>query len=81
MDPKVKLALVGPTESAPISTPVPDKLWTVKQAAEWLSLTEHALRTMLRRNQLPPDAIVRIGRRIRFRSDRLRTWLRTGIPA
>ena len=81
MEPKVKLALLGPTESSPISIPVPDKLWTVKQAAEWLSLTEHALRTMLRRNQIPQDAIVRLGRRIRFRSDCLRTWVRAGIPA
>lgn len=52
-----------------------DALWTVRQASAWLSLTEHALRTMLRRNQLPAEAIVRIGRRIRFRSAELRAWL------
>jgi excisionase family DNA binding protein len=59
----------------------PDKLWTVRQAADWLSLTEHALRTMLRRNQLPSEAILRIGRRIRFRSNALRAWTQTGQPA
>ena len=55
--------------------PPGDPLWTVRQACSWLSLTEHAVRTMLRRNQLPPDAIVRIGRRIRFRSSALRAWI------
>ena len=54
---------------------VEDGLWDVKQASQWLALTEHALRTMLRRNQVPPEAIVRIGRRIRFRSDVLRAWI------
>jgi excisionase family DNA binding protein len=52
-----------------------DGLWDVRQAGRWLSLTEHAVRTMLRRNQLPAEAIVRIGRRIRFRSAELRAWL------
>jgi excisionase family DNA binding protein len=56
--------------------PPTDPLWTVRQACAWMSLTEHALRTMLRRNQLPAGAIVRIGRRIRFRSAELRAWLR-----
>lgn len=55
--------------------PPVDALWTVRQACAWMSLTEHALRTMLRRNQLPAEAIVRIGRRIRFRSNALRAWL------
>ncbi len=52
-----------------------DGLWTVRQACSWLSLTEHALRTMLRRNQLPPEVIVRLGRRIRFKSSALRAWV------
>lgn len=33
------------------------------------------LRTMLRRNQLPPQAVARLGRRIRLRSDVLREWI------
>jgi excisionase family DNA binding protein len=76
-----KLALVEAPEAPQPVAGVPDKLWTIKQAADWLSLTEHALRTMLRRNQIPQDATLRIGRRIRFRSDALRAWIRAGIPA
>ncbi len=58
-----------------------DRLWTVKQASTWLSLTEHALRSMLRRDQLPREAIVRMGRRIRFRSNALRGWIRDRLSA
>lgn len=53
-----------------------DRLWTVRQASAWLALTEHALRGMLRREQIPSGAIFRMGRRIRFRSDALRAWVR-----
>ncbi len=81
MEHRTKLALIEAAEKPQPSPAVPDKLWTVKQAADWLSLTEHALRTMLRRNQIPLDATLRIGRRIRFRSDALRAWIRTGVPA
>jgi excisionase family DNA binding protein len=55
--------------------PPADPLWTIRQACAWLSLTEHALRTMLRRNQLPAEAVVRLGRRIRFKSAKLRDWV------
>jgi len=55
--------------------PPADPLWTIPQACSWLSLTEHALRTMLRRNQLPAEAVVRIGRRIRFKSTTLCAWV------
>ena len=58
-----------------------DPLWTVRQASAWLAVTEHALRCMLRRNQLPPEAVVRIGRRVRFRSEALRLWVKRGHPA
>ena len=58
-----------------------DPLWTVRQASAWLAVSEHALRCMLRRNQLPPEAIVRIGRRVRFRSEALRLWVKAGLPA
>jgi hypothetical protein len=53
-----------------------DRLWTVRQASAWLSLTEHALRSMLRREQIPQEAIFRMGKRIRFRSNTLRAWVR-----
>jgi excisionase family DNA binding protein len=55
--------------------PPVDPLWTIRQACAWLSLSEHALRTMLRRNQLPAEAVVRLGRRIRFKSTALRAWV------
>jgi excisionase family DNA binding protein len=56
--------------------PLPqDALWTVRQASEWLSITELSLRTMLKRRQVPADIIVKLGRRVRFRSDLLREWV------
>ena len=50
------------------------KLWTVRQAADWLSVTELSLRSMLKRRQIPAEAILKLGRRVRFRSDALREW-------
>ena len=61
--------------------PAPDGLWTIRQASGWLSVSEHALRCMLRRNQVPPEVVVRIGRRVRFRSDAVRAWIKSGLPA
>ena len=61
--------------------PPADPLWTVRQAIAWLAVSEHALRCMLRRNQLPSEAIVRIGRRVRFRSEAMRLWVKRGLPA
>ena len=43
-----------------------DGLWTVRQACEWLSMTELSLRTMLKRRQIPPEIILKLGRRVRF---------------
>ena len=51
-----------------------DRLWTIKEASNWLSLTEHAVRSMLKRRQFPPEVILKLGRRIRFRSNTLREW-------
>ena len=58
-----------------------EALWTVRQASAWLAVSEHALRCMLRRDQLPSEAIVRIGRRVRFIPEALRLWVKRGIPA
>jgi predicted DNA-binding transcriptional regulator AlpA len=52
-----------------------ESLWTVRQTSAWLSMSEQALRCMLRRNQIPNDVVVRIGRRVRFRSAALRAWV------
>ena len=60
--------------NAPIIPFPKDGLWSVRQACEWLSLTEHSLRTMLKRREIPPEIILKLGRRVRFRSDLLRDW-------
>ena len=61
--------------------PPAEPLWTIRQASEWLSMSERALRCMLQRNQVPRDVIIRIGRRIRFRAGAMRAWIQRGIPA
>jgi excisionase family DNA binding protein len=61
--------------------PLPDRLWTIQQAAEWLSMTELSLRAMLKRRQIPASAILKFGRRVRFRSDLLREWALRQLPA
>lgn len=61
--------------TAPIIPFPKDGLWTVRQACEWLSVTEHSLRTMLKRREIPPEIILKLGRRVRFRSDLLREWV------
>lgn len=60
--------------SVPLLVPRKDGLWNVRQACEWLSVTEHSLRTMLKRREIPPEIILKLGRRVRFRSDLLREW-------
>lgn len=52
-----------------------DGLWNIRQTCEWLSVTELSLRTMLKRREIPREIIVKIGRRVRFRSDLLRDWV------
>jgi predicted DNA-binding transcriptional regulator AlpA len=52
-----------------------DGLWDVRHASHWLSISELSVRTMLKRRQFPPDVVLKIGRRVRFRSDLLRQWV------
>ena len=61
--------------------PSVEPLWNIRQASEWLSMSERALRCMLQRNQVPQDVIIRIGRRIRFRAGPLRAWIQRGVSA
>jgi len=75
VEPRAQLSLVARQDAGTASSPVPEKLWTVKQAAEWLSISEQSLRTMLKRRQIPAPAILKLGRRVRFRSDILRDWV------
>lgn len=59
-----------------LTTPFPkDGLWNIRQACEWLSVSELSLRTMLKRRQIPANIIVKLGRRVRFRSDLLKEWV------
>lgn len=74
MEPRAQLSLVGRTDAGATPPVQPEKLWTVKQAADWLSISEQSLRTMLKRRQIPRQAILKLGRRVRFRSDFLRDW-------
>jgi excisionase family DNA binding protein len=59
-----------------LTAPFPkDGLWNIRQACDWLSVTELSLRTMLKRREIPTEIIVKLGRRVRFRSDLLRDWV------
>lgn len=57
------------------------EFWTVEEFADFLRVTVGAARAMIRRAQLPPDAVVRIGKRIRIRSAVIRKWLSQRIAA
>lgn len=74
MEHRAKLSLVTPAVDSKPAAPAPPPLWTVKQAAEWLSMTELSLRSMLKRRQIPASVLLKFGRRVRFRSELLREW-------
>lgn len=70
-------APASPLNSGPATVPgsvVAEKLWTIREVAGWLSMTEMAVRAMLKRRQFPQAALLKFGRRVRFRSDILRDW-------
>jgi hypothetical protein len=56
-------------------------LWTVEQCAGWMSVTSLSVRGMLRRREFPPDAVIKIGRRVRLRADLVKSWVLTGKAA
>ena len=69
------LTLVAPAEGAPAAPATPvEKLWTVKEVAQWLSMTEMSVRAILKRRQFPAALLLKFGRRVRFRSELLRDW-------
>lgn len=74
MEHRAKLSLIAPAEDPKPSATALPPLWTVKQAADWLSMTELSLRSMLKRRQIPASVILKFGRRVRFRSEMLREW-------
>ena len=51
------------------------ELWTVGEFADFIRVTVGAARAMIRRDQVPQKAIVRIGKRIRLRVGLIRRWL------
>ena len=59
-----------------VTSSAADRWFTVEQAAEHLSMSEDALRQLLRRGRVPAH---RIGeRRIRFSRAELDAWIRSG---
>ena len=50
-------------------------LWTVEELADYLRITTGAARAMIRRDQVPQEAVRRIGRRIRIISAVVRDWV------
>jgi hypothetical protein len=59
-------------------SPGPPPLWTVEQCAQWIAVTVMSFRCMLRRREIPEEAIVRIGRRVRLRADVFQRWVLQG---
>ena len=59
----------------------PETLWTIEDFAEWLRITPMAARAMIRRRELPPKSIVKIGRRVRLRAEMIKAWVLKREPA
>ncbi len=59
----------------------PETLWTVEDFAAWLRITPMAARAMLRRRELPPESVVKIGRRVRLRAEVVKAWILKRRPA
>jgi excisionase family DNA binding protein len=59
----------------PDATPPAPTLWTVEEFAQWMRITAMAARCMLRRRELPQEAILKVGRRVRLRADLLQEWI------
>lgn len=53
------------------------QLWTIEDFARWIRVTPMAVRAILKRRQLPPEAVIKIGRRVRIRADLARNWVLT----
>jgi hypothetical protein len=59
----------------------PIEIWTVEEFAVWMRITPMAARCMLRRREIPQEAILKIGRRVRLRADILQEWILKGKVA
>lgn len=49
------------------------ELVTPERVAEWLGVSRHAVYLMVNRGEIPGS--IKIGRRLRFDADQLRSWL------
>jgi len=47
----------------------------------WLRITVLAARAMLRRRELPPGAVIKVGRRVRLRTELVKAWVLKRKPA
>ena len=59
----------------------PETLWTLEDFAAWLRITVLAARAMLRRRELPAEAVLKIGRRVRLRAEIIKAWVLKRRPA
>lgn len=50
----------------------PDKLWNVRQAADYLNTTAHGVYKLVERRAIPH---IRLGRRLLFDPIAIRTWI------
>jgi len=57
------------------------QLWTVEEFAQWMRITTMAARCMLRRREIPADAVIKIGRRVRLRAELVQEWVLKGKVA
>ncbi len=61
-----------------MSAEVATELWTVNEFADFLRVTSLAARGILRRRELPPEAIVKFGRRVRIHAKIAREFVLRG---
>ena len=52
-----------------------EPLWTLKDLAAFLNITEGSARKVVSRGQLPAAAVVRVGARLRIRAAIVRAWI------
>lgn len=64
----------GAAQNLPHLDP-PPRLLDAEGLAGRLSVTAQAVRSMLKRRQIPEDAIVHVGRRLRFDEQAIHRWL------
>src|SRR5206468_370898 len=52
-----------------------ETLWTIDEFSAWMKITPMATRAMLRRHNLPANAIVKVGRRVRIIARIVQEWV------